>query len=89
MAGFTWVEYARRLWKEVQTHLTTAAADTPEALFAYRPTSEVRSFGETPDHVAASQNGYCRMALGERPVGDANGTGAKTSITATSSPVFA
>ena len=55
-----------------------AANDAPDSVYAYKPTSEVRSFGETLDHVAASQNGYCRVALGEKPVGGGAGTGAKT-----------
>ena len=38
----------------------------------------MRSFGETLDHVAASERGYCQMALGERPAGGGAGTGART-----------
>lgn len=72
------VAYARTLWKEVSGYLVQAAADTPDSLFSYRPTPDVRSFGETIDHVTASQNGYCRLALGEKPTGGASGTGAVT-----------
>jgi uncharacterized damage-inducible protein DinB len=70
--------YARTLWTEVRTYLVKAADDAPESLFNYKPTPDVRSFGGTLDHVAASQNGYCRMAFGEKPVGGAAGTGANT-----------
>jgi uncharacterized damage-inducible protein DinB len=62
----------------VSTYLTKAAADAPEALYSYKPTTDVRSYGEVLDHVAASQNGYCRVALGDKPTGSAAGTGAKT-----------
>src|SRR5947207_11261306 len=70
--------YARGLWKEVSDYLIKAAADAPDSVFRYKPTPDVRSFGETLDHVAASQNGYCHLALGEKPVGGGAGTGAKT-----------
>ena len=70
--------YARALWREVSTYLVKAATDAPDAVFAYKPTPEVRSFGETLDHVAASQNGYCRLALGQKAGGSGAGTGAKT-----------
>jgi len=70
--------YARSLWREVSDYLVKAATDAPDSVFRYRPTPDVRTFGETLDHVAASQNGYCRMALGEKPTGGGNGTGAKT-----------
>jgi uncharacterized damage-inducible protein DinB len=71
------VTYARTLWLEVSTYLDRAAADTPDSLYSFKPTPDVRSFGEILDHIAASQNGYCRLALGERPTGGGAGTGAK------------
>lgn len=70
--------YAQTLWREVSTYLMKAAADAPDSVFGYRPTPDVRTFGETLDHVAASQNGYCHLAFGEKPSGGGNGTGAKT-----------
>jgi uncharacterized damage-inducible protein DinB len=72
------VAHARTLWLEVSTYLARTAADTPDSLYSYRPTSDVRSFGELIDHIAASQNGYCRIALGEKPTGGGAGTGATT-----------
>lgn len=76
--GRSSTDYARRLWEEVRTYLNRAAIDTPESLYSYTPTASVRSFGQILDHVAASQNGYCRMALGQRPTGSGSGTGART-----------
>lgn len=69
------VGYARTLWQEVSGYLSKAANDTPDSLYTYRPTPDVRTFGETLDHIAASQNGYCRLALGEKPTGPGSGTG--------------
>lgn len=72
------MEFTRAAWRAMQGNLVRAAVDAPDSLFGFRPAPEVRSFGETLDHVAASQNGYCRMAVGERPSGGGAGTGAKT-----------
>src|SRR4051812_28226116 len=69
--------YARSLWQEVRGYLVKTATDTPDSLFDYKPTPDVRSFGAQLDHVAASQNGYCLVALGEKPTGGGDGTGAK------------
>ena len=52
--------YARQAWREVRTYLLQAATEAPDSLFAFRPTSDVRSFGETLDHIAASEHGYAR-----------------------------
>lgn len=71
-------EFARRAWREVHGYLVQAATAAPDSLFAFKPAPEVRSFGETLDHVAASERGYCQMALGERPSGSGAGTGART-----------
>ena len=70
--------YAQTLWREVSTYLTQAAIETPDSVFRFKPAPDVRTFGEMLDHVAASQNGYCRMAFGERPTGGGNGTGASS-----------
>src|SRR4051812_35020681 len=72
------VEYARNAWREVHGYLGAAAATAPDSLFAFRPTPEVRTFGETLDHVAASERGYCEIALGQPMNGGGSGTGAKT-----------
>lgn len=69
---------ARVLWQEVRSNLAKAADAAPATMYDYKPSPDVRSFGEMLDHVAASQNGYCRMALGEKPLGGGAGTGAKT-----------
>jgi uncharacterized damage-inducible protein DinB len=72
------VEFARRAWREVHGYLVQAATAAPDSVFAFKPVPEVRSFAETLDHVAASERGYCQVALGERPSGSGAGTGART-----------
>jgi uncharacterized damage-inducible protein DinB len=72
------LEFARGAWRETQSYLFRSAETAPDSLFAFKPSREVRSFGETLDHVAASERGYCQMALGQKPSGGGSGTGAKT-----------
>jgi uncharacterized damage-inducible protein DinB len=69
----------RTKWTEVRDYITQSAADMSEAQYAYRPTPDVRSFGELIGHLAGSQNMYCAIALGEKPPAeDAVEKGAKT-----------
>ena len=70
---------ARMLWDTYRDYVTQAAADVPENLYSYRPTPEVRTFGEIIGHVAGSQNMFCAMVLGEKvPSEDAVEKAAKT-----------
>jgi uncharacterized damage-inducible protein DinB len=57
----------RAMWEMVTNYITQAAQDMPEDKYAYRPTPEVRSFGELIGHVAGAQNLICAVALGEQP----------------------
>lgn len=70
------VEFARRSWVEVQDYLARSAAAAPESLFAFKPTPDVRSFGEMLDHVAATEREYCHLALGEQSKENGEATGA-------------
>jgi len=57
----------RDLWHSVKGYLIESANDMPEKLYAFRPTPEVRTFGELIAHVAGSEKMFCAMALGEKP----------------------
>jgi uncharacterized damage-inducible protein DinB len=59
------VTTARLLWEQLTGHITTAAAELPESTYSYRPTAEVRSFGQLIGHVAGAQYLICAAALGE------------------------
>lgn len=61
------VANARTLWQGVHRYIEQSAADVPENLYSYRPTPEVRSFGELLGHVAGSEKMFCAIALGETP----------------------
>ena len=57
----------RALWETVREYISQSAADMSEAQYAFRPTPEVRTFGELIGHLAGSQNMFCAMVLGEKP----------------------
>ena len=70
---------ARDLWKNIIGYVNEAAKELPDSLYGYRPTPEVRSFGELFAHIAGSQQMFCAMALGEKaPAEDAVEKSAKT-----------
>ena len=48
-----------RTYQNLQRNLTEAAEKMPEADYAFKPTSEVRPFGQLVAHVALSQFGTC------------------------------
>ena len=54
-----------RGYQNLQRNLTEAAEKMPEADYSFRPTSEVRPFGELVAHVALSQFGSCAALKGE------------------------
>jgi hypothetical protein len=63
---------ARALWKSIIVNVNQAADELPESMYAYRPTPDVRSFGELLAHVAGSQKMFCAMALGDKVPGEAD-----------------
>ncbi len=66
-AGNAAVQAVRWQWQSMSGYVLQAAQDMPEAKYSYRPTPEVRTFGEIIGHVAGSQRMFCAMALGEQP----------------------
>ncbi len=59
------VQTTRMLWQQMTDYVTQAAEEVPETMYSYRPTAEVRSFGQLIGHVAGAQNLICAAALGE------------------------
>lgn len=55
----------RPLYATAQRYLLAAAEQMPEADYGFRPTEEVRSFGQLIGHVANAQYLICSGALGE------------------------
>ncbi len=59
------VNTSRVLWTQITGYITTAAEELPESTYAYRPTPEVRSFGQLIGHVAGAQYLFCAAAVGD------------------------
>jgi uncharacterized damage-inducible protein DinB len=57
---------ARALWKGIIVNVNQAANELTESMYAYRPTPDVRTFGQLFAHIAGSQKMFCAMALGEK-----------------------
>jgi uncharacterized damage-inducible protein DinB len=56
----------RSLWEMDREYLTAAAEQVPDSLYSFKPTPDIRSFGEVLAHVANAQRLFCGMALGEK-----------------------
>jgi len=54
------------IYNTVKNNLVKAAEKMPEENYAFKPTPEVRSFGQLVGHVADAQYGFCSAALGEK-----------------------
>ncbi|MHB1224622.1 MAG: DinB family protein [Gemmatimonadaceae bacterium] len=52
-------------YESVKDYLLRSAEQTPESLYAFKATPEVRSLGQLIGHVADAQNSLCSTALGE------------------------
>ena len=64
-AGNTAVSTARLLWEPMIGYITAVAEELPEGKYSFKPTPEVRSFGEMFGHVAGAQYMFCAAVLGE------------------------
>jgi uncharacterized damage-inducible protein DinB len=54
----------------VRGYITKAAEQVPEADYVFRPTPEVRSFGQLVAHVADANFALCGAVAGEKPAGE-------------------
>lgn len=69
------VANARQAWGNIKDFVLRAAEMTPEEQYAFRPTPEVRSFGQLIWHITGLEKGVCAIAKGEpRPASVAEKT---------------
>ena len=68
----TAVGSVRPLYGQVAAYVLAAAEQMPEAEYGFKPTPDVRSFGQLVGHVANAQNMICSMAMGEQSQGGRN-----------------
>ena len=66
----------------IRRNLAEAAAAMPEGDFAFKPTPQVRSFGELVGHVINANFYFCSQARGEKPAfgGDFEKTAGKAAL---------
>jgi uncharacterized damage-inducible protein DinB len=62
---FTLSGNAVRAYQNIERNLLEAAEKMPEADYSFRPTPEIRPFGELVAHVALSQFGTCGALKGD------------------------
>jgi uncharacterized damage-inducible protein DinB len=58
---------AKAQWLGLHNYVLQSAKDVPEDKYSWKPTPEVRSFGELFAHVAGAESMFCAMALGVKP----------------------
>ena len=58
---------AKRTYDIIKGFVTKAAAKMPEEHYSFKPTPDVRSFGQLVAHVADANYGFCAAVLGEKP----------------------
>ena len=54
------------IYNIVKNNVVKAAEKMPEENYAFKPTPDVRSFGQLVGHVADAQYSFCSAALGEK-----------------------
>lgn len=57
---------AKAFWTGVKNNVVKAAEKMPEENYSFKPTPEVRSFGQLVGHVADAQFMFCSMVKGEK-----------------------
>jgi uncharacterized damage-inducible protein DinB len=59
------VPTVRAVWRPVAAYIAQSAEDMPADKYSFRPTPDVRTFGELIGHVAGSQYMFCAAAIGD------------------------
>ena len=63
----TLVQEAKADYTAQKTLILAAADKMPEENFSFKPTPEIRAYGELFTHVAQAQNGVCSTIAGQTP----------------------
>jgi uncharacterized damage-inducible protein DinB len=73
----------KKAWEHERDNIMDAAVDVPESIYSFRPTPDVRTFGELIAHIAGAQDSFCATALGDAPPAEdavEKGTKAKAAL---------
>lgn len=71
-AGADAVGSVRPLYNTVRGYVIAAAEQMPEADYGFKPSPDVRSFGQLVGHIANAQHMICAQAMGEQSQGGRN-----------------
>jgi uncharacterized damage-inducible protein DinB len=63
---------AKSMHQTIRRNLAQAAASMPPEEYSFKPTSQVRSFGELIGHLASANYFFCSRATGEKPPSTVN-----------------
>ena len=67
------------VWSSTIGYIIKSAEQVPEEMYSYKPTPDVRSFGQLIGHVAGAQYLYCAAVLGDKAGGEGDIEKSKTS----------
>jgi uncharacterized damage-inducible protein DinB len=56
----------RKAWADARRNITESAQSMPDAQYSFKPTPEVRGFGQILAHIAGVNSLYCAAAKGEK-----------------------
>lgn len=73
------VASSSEVWTQTIDNIIKSAEQMPEAKYSFKPTPEVRSFGQLIGHIAGSQYLFCSAALGDKPTSEDDIEKTKTS----------
>jgi len=73
----------KQAFTSIKTSLVQMAESMPEENYSFKPTPDIRSFGEMVAHVANAQAGLCSMAAAEKKSVNAKGTMSKAELVST------
>jgi uncharacterized damage-inducible protein DinB len=69
---------AKRTYDIIKGYITKAAAKMPEEHYTFKPSPDVRTYGQLVGHIADANYGFCSAVAGEKP--PAGGFTPETSI---------
>ncbi len=73
------VATASTVWSQTIGYIIASAEQMPEADYSFRPTPEVRTFGQLIGHVAGAEYSFCSAAIGDKPANEGDIEKSKTS----------
>lgn len=73
---------AKQAYNSVKNNLLKAAENTPEEDYSFKPTPDIRTFGQLIAHIADAQMGTCSAVNGEPKHGDASSKTSKADLVA-------